>query len=442
MNAVALTPALAWLATFAVHSSLAGAFALMVSLLLRRRAIALQESLLRWSLWVGVVSSSLQFVLPVGWWLGAPLGLEPVLVDPAAPTATVATAEWPLAANGPAAAAAPSAAWTWPWSWQATLLMAALAAAVAGLGWLVVVHRRLVRVLATRHPETDARVLTTAAAVAARLGLRQSPHVSRSPLIATPIAFGWLRPEICLPIRAATLGDDSLRAMLAHEVAHLRRGDPAWMWLAAWLTALCPWHPVLHLVRRRWARLVEHRCDAVAAQHSSPAAVARCLLDVAEWLRPAPVAIALGMAARPSALRERVEAVLRAAAPHAPNRAAAAVFGGLSLTALTVAAPGGAVPAATAADLTFVGPVAPMLLEAAPEPAAPPAALELLVSSLRDERLSLQAEAAELYHELALRRASPELRQLQANLRQRLSDLERSQQRLDALLGRRASRSR
>ncbi|MBZ0150080.1 MAG: hypothetical protein K8J09_01010, partial [Planctomycetes bacterium] len=93
MNAVALTPALAWLATFAVHSSLAGAFALMVSLLLRRRAIALQESLLRWSLWVGVVSSSLQFVLPAGWWLGAPLGLEPSLVDPAVPTAAAATAE-------------------------------------------------------------------------------------------------------------------------------------------------------------------------------------------------------------------------------------------------------------------------------------------------------------------------------------------------------------
>lgn len=442
MIAVALTPAFAWLATFAVHSSIAGAAALLVSLLLRHRAISLQESLLRLSLWAAVVSSSLQFVLPA--WFGAPFALSLPPVDAVAvpPIEFVALdpADLPVVAS-------PAASLMSDLPWRTILLVAAAAAALGGLFWLVTVHRRLSRVLATRLPETDARVLTTAAAVAACLGLRQSPHISRSPLIATPIAFGWLRPEVCLPVRATSLGDESLRAMLAHEVAHLRRGDPAWMWLAAWLNALFPWQPMLHLVRRRWARLVELRCDAVAASHSSPAAVARCLIDVAEWLRPMPASLALGMAARPSALRERVEAVLRAGTPRAPNRAVAAVLSGLSLSALTVAAPGVAAEApATEPTIT--------MRESVADPAEPPTAstpptaprgaapLQAVLELLRAEQAELQHEADALAKDLDRRAVGPDIRQMQAALRQRLSDLDRSRQRLEALLERRAPRSR
>ena len=332
-----------WLCTFAVHSTLALGSALLASLLLGRRALAVQETMLRASLWVALFSASAQCALR-GVWMPELVWSPDGPGDVALPVLPASG----LSLDGSSALddADPGL------PWGVLLVAGVVAAAGSGLGWLFVVHRRLRRVLRARRPETDARVLTTAAEVARSLGLRQSPHLSRSDAIATPIAFGMLRPEICLPMRVGELSHASLRAMLAHEVAHLRAADPAWMWGAAWLQALFPWQPLFAAVRRRWARLVELRCDAIAAEHATPTAVARCLLDVAEWLRPGPegTVAALGMAARPSALRERVEAALQGGGFRPARRGVGPTIGGLLLLALTAGAPA----VASAADATDV----------------------------------------------------------------------------------------
>jgi hypothetical protein len=305
-----------------------------------------------------------------------------------------------------------------------------------GACWFLRMHLRLRAVLHSRTPETDPRVLSTASHVARQLGLRQSPGLSRSERLATPIAFGWLRPEICLPVRAHELSDPSLRAMLAHEVAHLRRHDPAWMWLAAGLQALFPWQPLLLVVRRRWARLVELRCDAIAAAHSSPTAVARCLLDVAEWLRPRPAVpiVALGMAARPSALRERIEAALRPHAIGATRRGWSSAFAGLSLSALTLMAP--AVQTASPAELS---PVLPRARTAdAPMPASSRSAeLREAAALLDQEYATVVAEVARVRADLAGRRDAKELEQLVSMLSHRLLVVERLRTHLEELLDRR-----
>src|SRR4029453_6772716 len=98
------------------------------------------------------------------------------------------------------------------------------------------------------------------------------------------------------------------------------------------------------------SRLIEFRCDAIAAQHSSPTAVARCLLDVAEWLRPeadTPL-VALGMAAGASSLRARIEAALKPQRQSRPHRPLGMGWRGVSLSALTLVAPGVARGAAAA----------------------------------------------------------------------------------------------
>jgi hypothetical protein len=305
------------------------------------------------------------------------------------------------------------------------------------------VRRSLHRVLALRQPGVDSRVLAMAATVARELGMRHSPHVSTCDLIATPIAFGWIRPEICLPARACELEDASLRAMLAHEIAHLRRGDPGWMWLAASLQALFPWQVLFLAVRRRWARLIEFRCDAIAAHHSSPTAVARCLLDVAEWLRPesgTPV-IALGMAARASSLRERIEAALKPRRPSRPRRLLAMASSGVSLSALTLVLPGVAatpdVPAPHAlAEIVADPPVAATLAAMGAEsPAASPS--RTAARLLQQEHAELVAQVASLRADLEGRRKSPELEQLVSMLTHRLLVLERLSARLRVRLDRR-----
>ena len=48
----------------------------------------------------------------------------------------------------------------------------------------------------------------------------------QSARLQVPLAVGWLRPVILLPVTALTgLPSDQLEAILAHELAHIRRFD-------------------------------------------------------------------------------------------------------------------------------------------------------------------------------------------------------------------------
>lgn len=444
----------AWLLTFALHSTcaLGGAFAL--TLLLRRRALGAQEAALRWSLWAALLSATLQVaVLGSPWSVGdlgreAPAAAPATIPGPAPEPLQVMVATAPPA-SAPLVVEAPDDGL----DWRGLLGAFALLAAGGGLVWLWLVQTRLRTLLRTRRPETDPRVLTLAARAARGLGLQQSPHLSRCARIATPIAFGWLRPEICLPERVDDLDDASLRAMLAHELAHLRRCDPAWMWGGAVLQALFPWQPLLLVVRRRWAQLVELQCDAVASHHAGPTAVARCLLDVAEWLRPdtqQPLG-ALGMAARPSALRVRVETALRGDPCGEPDARRVHLAGGLAVGVLVFAAPGLATAPAGDDGLPAVERVDASAI-ASDEglfPSPPPSAdianaaspVVQLLAQLTAEQRELQQQAADLQASLALA-PEPELRDLQTLLVERLRRLETQRQRLGALLAARANASR
>ncbi len=418
-----------WLLTFALHSTVALGAAWLASVALGRRALTLQETLLRWSLWVALASSLLSVALQ------SPFGGSFLLPGTAAATEAGEVHELVslLGASAlPAEVATPSL-WS-RWSWQELVLAGAGLAGAIGLVWLATVHRRLRVVLAARQPETDPRVLGVAAEVATSLGLQQSPHVSRSARIATPIAFGLVRPEICLPLRAGELGDASLRAMLAHEVAHLRAADPAWMWGAAWLQAMFPWQLLLVAVRRRWARLVELRCDSIAANEATPTAVARCLLDVAGWLQPrsAPTIVALGMAARPSALRERVEAALRGEPFRPLRRRASLSVGGVFCAALSIVAPGVATESApVGVDAVAAGPT---VTSQSPSPHA--ATLVALAAAVQIEHAELVAEAAGLRQPTGLVAQDSELATLQIAIDRRLQLLQEMRARLEALLAR------
>ena len=442
----------AWLLTFALHSTCALGGALLLTLLLRRRALGAQEAALRWSLWAALLSATLQVAVLGSPWSVGDLGRD-VPVDTPAPS--TAPASEPLqvmvATAPPASAPLVVDADDEGLDWRGLLGACALLAAGGGLVWLWCVQSRLRTLLAARRPETDPRVLTLAARAARGLGLQQSPHLSRCPRIATPIAFGWLRPEICLPERVDDLDDASLRAMLAHELAHLRRCDPAWMWGGAVLQALFPWQPLLLVVRRRWAQLVELQCDAVAAHHAGPTAVARCLLDVAEWLRPdtqQPLG-ALGMAARPSALRVRVETALRGDPCAEPDVRRVHLAGGLAVGVLVFAAPGLATVPAGDEPLPVVDLVDAPAVESVEERfAAPPPAtgadvspVMQLLAELTAEQRELLQEAADLQASLALA-PEPELRDLQTLLVERLRRMETQRQRLSALLAARAKESR
>src|SRR5262249_56736333 len=100
--------------------------------------------------------------------------------------------------------------------------------------------------------------------------------------LPVPVA---LAREICVPVRALReLPQDELRALLAHEAAHVVRRDAAWLMIAAAVRTLGWWQP-LNLVAAARLRLAMELCcdERAAAEPHERAALARCLIKVAAW---------------------------------------------------------------------------------------------------------------------------------------------------------------
>jgi hypothetical protein len=97
-----------------------------------------------------------------------------------------------------------------------------------------------------------------------------------------PVAF---RREICVPVRALReLPHDELRALLAHEAAHVMRRDAAWLIVSALVRTLGWWQPLNFLAASRLRLAMELCCDDRAAiGQRERDALARCLVKVAEW---------------------------------------------------------------------------------------------------------------------------------------------------------------
>jgi RND family efflux transporter MFP subunit len=115
--------------------------------------------------------------------------------------------------------------------------------------------------------------------------MRSAPALATvaSNTIRTPLLLGPLRPLVVLPADAtARHSPAELRLMLAHELAHLRRGDLWWNWLPAAAQTLLFFHPLVWLAAREWRLAQESACDeaAVAATGASPARYGDMLLAV------------------------------------------------------------------------------------------------------------------------------------------------------------------
>lgn len=197
-----------------------------------------------------------------------------------------------------------------PW----TTLGVAKAAAVASLtiGLLLMLrdwaaHTLFVRNLGARTPAEPA----VASHVADLLQVPGNRPIvlTSSPGATSPIVLG--RREICLPIRTARdLTHGQLRALVAHEVAHIIRGDGLWFAAMACLESVLFVQPLNRLGRRELRHLAELSCDEWAARRiSDPMAVAQCLVEVASWSRqPGPATVPAATSSK--GLAERVQRLI------------------------------------------------------------------------------------------------------------------------------------
>jgi len=133
-----------------------------------------------------------------------------------------------------------------------------------------------------------------------------------------PAAFGIGRWTIVIPQRAISdLSHDELRALLAHELAHLVRGDSLWLGVSRAVCSCLAFQPLNHLARREWQRAAEFLCDRWAVDRTgTPLALARCLTEVAGWrLAACRSNLTLAATGRKTGLVDRIELLLDARQP-------------------------------------------------------------------------------------------------------------------------------
>ena len=189
----------------------------------------------------------------------------------------------------------------------------------------------------------------------AGLPVEAGARVVASEAASMPLTFGR---TVVLPAAARDWNPDRLRAVLAHEMAHVRRRDTLTQILGQSVCALYWFHPLAWFAYRRMQRERERACDdQVLALGAAPSDYAGHLLDIARSLSlPRAAGPALAFARR-SQLEGRLLAILHPDRNRkAPGRAALA---GLA-----------------AAGLILIVPLAAMRPQAASDPPASGAAIE------------------------------------------------------------------
>jgi uncharacterized protein (TIGR03435 family) len=148
--------------------------------------------------------------------------------------------------------------------------------------------------------------------VVSRSKLLRPDCLRESADVVTPVAVGVWRPAVILPAGWRTWSAHTRRAVLAHEFAHLRRGDTVVAALARFVKCVFWFHPVAWWVSRQTSDLAELACDAVALQRvGDPAGYSRVLVAFAQAVNRSGQRVALpGLAmASGSRIDERVDQV-------------------------------------------------------------------------------------------------------------------------------------
>jgi beta-lactamase regulating signal transducer with metallopeptidase domain len=196
------------------------------------------------------------------------------------------------------------------------------------VGWLTLRRLRTVGVSAVSDvlQESTRRI-------AARLRVWQTVSVLESTLAKMPLVVGYLRPVLLIPVGlVAQMPLGELEAILAHELAHIRRHD---FLVNLWQTSLETvffYHPAVWSLSRRLRAEREHCCDDIALSIiHDPVSYGRALLHVEELRGPEPL---LALGAGGGSLLSRIQRLL---GPPAPPTSAAGTVVGVLLPSLALA---------------------------------------------------------------------------------------------------------
>jgi protein involved in polysaccharide export with SLBB domain len=151
--------------------------------------------------------------------------------------------------------------------------------------------------------------------VAGRLALDRAVRVIESSAVSVPVMVGWLKPIVLLPAVALSgLTPTQIEALIAHELAHVRRHDYVVNLLQAAVETLLFYHPAVWWVSKQVRTEREHCCDDLAVRVCDRLVYVSALSDLAAMGIPKTALAATG-----GSLLARVRRILGAGDSAASN---------------------------------------------------------------------------------------------------------------------------
>lgn len=385
----------AWMLTYLVHSSVILGLTCLLWRLLPDSALPTKELLLKVGLVGGLLTASLQIGLGLtplaGAWELRP-GRDSLGTAAASflPAQDVEASQASLSQRRAASSPSPGSIVSGPESPPPTstrdrsngdaciwLNLAWLSGAAFLTAGLLISYLRLHTLLSGRIRLDNGPLFDLLERLVRVTGARRAVRLSSSSRIAVPLARGVVRGEICVPHRAVTeLTPEHHEIVLAHELAHLERWDPAWLLVARLIENLCFFQPLNRVVRKHLQEVAEYRCDDRAVQQTGrPITMARVLTELAERsLQGRAALFAPAMASDRSRLGRRIARLVDRDYPRPEDPLSRWLTLGVALTlaALVIAAPGFSI-AQGAGESPLPPPSTPVVAEGQSPPVVPSA---------------------------------------------------------------------
>ena len=189
-----------------------------------------------------------------------------------------------------------------------------------------------------------------------RLHIGRAVRLLESTSVSVPTVIGWLRPVVLLPASAmAGLAPNQMEAILAHELAHIRRHDYIVNLFQTVVETLLFYHPAVWWLSRRIRAERENCCDDLAVSLcGDPVAYAAALAEL-EGLRSTTGDLVL--AATGGSLLQRVRRLL--GVPTHAGRAPGWLAAGVALLVVISMSAGAVARDAFTGELQAAAPAAP-----------------------------------------------------------------------------------
>ncbi|SKC11279.1 M56 family metallopeptidase [Dyadobacter psychrophilus] len=144
----------------------------------------------------------------------------------------------------------------------------------------------------------------------AKMNITQSVEFRETAKIVTPMVIGALSPVVLIPIGLLSgFSTAQVEAILAHELAHIRRNDYLINMLQSFVEVVFFFHPAIWWLSDRIRAEREHCCDDIALSVcGDKMSLAHALVKVAEWQHTP--GLAMAFASKKPLLLQRVQRVL------------------------------------------------------------------------------------------------------------------------------------